>query len=516
VGVLTLALTSVAMHSIPNPQRTTHEAELQGAFPATARFIRDNWIRISAISLAVLAPCLWHRRIAAGDLGSHVYNAWLAQLIHQGAAPGLSIAHPWTNVLFDFELSALAPLFGWTAAQIIAVALGVLIFFWGGFALAFAAGGRPPWHLVPCLAMVTYGWTLEMGFLNYFLALGLSTVGLAILWKGRSWELLIPVALAPLIVLANPLGLAWLLGAAAYIRLYENIPRRFAAAVPLAAVAALLALHRYLWAHYTVVRSGEPLYFFNGADQLLLFGNRYRVPSEAWLGFAAICIGADLILRRREKGLGRKYAAAVQLYLLLAAVIVLLPDQLHLPQFAVGLSLLTPRVTSLSAICLICVLATMHPKKWHLLGFSAIAIVFFIFLYQDTLTLNRMEQQVERLVRTLPPHQRVVGTIPKPMDSRILIDHMLDRACLGWCFSYGNYEPASQAFRIRAEQNNPEVLADGGDAADTQAGEYEVRPEDLPLYQVGFCALHQPDLCIHSLQAGEENGGDQPPDDDTN
>ena len=501
------------MNSIPNPQRTIPNAPTAGVLHPTAVFIRQNYLRISAISVAVLIPCLWHRRIAAGDLGSHVYNAWLAQLIHQGAAPGLSIAHPWTNVLFDYQLSALAPLLGWTAAQVIAVGLAVLIFFWGGFALAFAASGRPPWHLVPCLAMVTYGWTLEMGFLNYFLALGLATVGLTILWKGARWELLIPLALAPLIFLANPLGLAWMLGAAAYIRIYENLPRRFAAAVPLAAAAALLGLHRYLWTHYTVVRSIEPFYFFNGADQLRLFGDRYRIPAEAWLGFTAICIVADLILRRREKGVWGKYSVALQLYLLLAAVIVLLPDELRLPQFAVGLSLLTPRVTSLSAICLICVLATMQPKKWHLAGFAAIALVFFSFLYQDTRKLNRMERQIERLVHTLPPSQRVVGTIPKPMDSRVLIDHMLDRACIAWCFSYGNYEPASQAFRIHAQQKNPEVLADGQDAADTQSGEYEVRPEDLPLYQIGFCAPQQPDLCIRPLQAGEQNGGGQSPDD---
>jgi hypothetical protein len=501
------------MSSMSNPQQTTPDPQPQGILRPTAVFLHENWIRLAVISLAVLTPCLWHRRISAGDLGSHVYNAWLAQLIHQAKAPGLSIAHPWTNVLFDLQLTALAPLLGWTAAQIIAVGVSVLIFFWGAFALAFAASSRPPWYLVPALAMVTYGWTLEMGFLNYFLALGLGTVGLAILWKGKRWELLIPLALAPLIVLANPLGLAWMLGAAAYIRLYAKLPRKFAVAVPLAAAAALFGLHHYLWTHYTAVRSSEPFYFFNGADQLLLFGNRYRIPAEAWLGFAAICIIADLILRRREKGVWGKYAVAFQLYLLLAAVIVLLPDELRLPQFAVGLSLLTPRVTSLSAISLICVLATMHPKKWHLVGFSAIAIVFFAFLYQDTRALNRMEQQIERLVHTLPPNQRVVGTIPKPMDSRVLIDHMLDRACLGWCFSYGNYEPASQAFRIRAWQKNPEVLADGGDAADTQTGEYEVRPEDLPLYQIGFCAPQQIDLCLRPLQAGEQNGGPQTTDD---
>jgi hypothetical protein len=265
-----------------------------------------------------------------------------------------------------------------------------------------------------------------------------------------------------------------------------------------------------------VVRADQPFYFFNGADQLLLFGDRYRIPAEAWLGLAAICIAADLILRRREKGVWEKYAVALQLYMLLAAVIALLPDELRLPQYAVGLSLLTPRVTSLSAICLICVLAVMQPRKWHLAGFAAIALVFFSFLYQDTRALNRMEQQVEHLVHTLPPNQRVVGTIPKPLDSRVLIDHMLDRACIGWCFSYGNYEPASQAFRIRAQPKNPEVLANGEDAADTQAGEYEVRPEDLPLYQIGFCAPQQLDLCIRSLQAGEQNGGGKNSEDDDN
>jgi len=489
---------------------TPNNAPTFGVLRRCARFIRENWIVILGISLVVLGPCVWHRRIAAGDLGSHVYNGWLAQLIHQGAAPGLSLAHPWTNVLFDLLLSALRPIFGWTAAQVIAVGLAVLIFFWGGFALAFAVAGRAPWYLLPCLAMITYGWTLEIGFLNYFLALGLSSLGLAIWWKGRGWELLLPLVLAPLIFMAHPLGLIWMAGAGAYIRIYEIMPRRFAIAVPLAAAAILLGVHHHLWSHYTVVRASEPFYSFNGADQLLLFGSRYRIPADAWLCFAVICIAADLLLRRRKNGVWGEYAIAVQLYVLLFAVILLLPNEVHLPHYAVGLSLLTPRVTSLSAIWLTCLLAAMRPRKWHLAGFAAIAIVFFSFLYQDTAALNRMEQQAERLVHTLPPNQRVVGTIPKPTDSRILIDHLLDRACINWCFSYGNYEPASQAFRVRAQAGNPEVLADGSDAADTQAGEYEVQPQDLPLYQVGFCRQSQTDLCIRPLHAGELNGGGQP------
>ena len=36
-----------------------------------------------AISALLVVPCWWHRRIEAGDLASHVYNAWLAQLIEK-------------------------------------------------------------------------------------------------------------------------------------------------------------------------------------------------------------------------------------------------------------------------------------------------------------------------------------------------------------------------------------------------------------------------------------------------
>src|SRR5207247_532854 len=65
-----------------------------------------------AISAMILVPCCWHRRIEAGDLPSHVYNAWLAQLIEKGQAPGLYIAKQWNNILFDVALLRAADLFG--------------------------------------------------------------------------------------------------------------------------------------------------------------------------------------------------------------------------------------------------------------------------------------------------------------------------------------------------------------------------------------------------------------------
>ena len=36
------------------------------------------------VSALLLAPCYWQRRIQAGDLSSHIYNSWLAQLAESG------------------------------------------------------------------------------------------------------------------------------------------------------------------------------------------------------------------------------------------------------------------------------------------------------------------------------------------------------------------------------------------------------------------------------------------------
>src|SRR5271156_4710337 len=60
--------------------------------PQAFVFVRQHQLLLLAISAAVLAPVFWHRNIAAGDLGSHLYNAWLAQLIRHGYAPGLWLA----------------------------------------------------------------------------------------------------------------------------------------------------------------------------------------------------------------------------------------------------------------------------------------------------------------------------------------------------------------------------------------------------------------------------------------
>src|SRR5690348_6878350 len=123
------------------------------------QFARSNKWLIVAISIAIIVPCLWHQHIEAGDLGSHVYNAWLAQLIEKGQAPGVYFVRQWDNVLFDWMLLHAANLLGFAAAEKIVVSFCVLIFFWGVFSFVAAASGRPPWFLVPCIAMLAYGYS---------------------------------------------------------------------------------------------------------------------------------------------------------------------------------------------------------------------------------------------------------------------------------------------------------------------------------------------------------------------
>ena len=474
-------------------------------FRAGAEFAREHAWRILGISGLVLAPCFWHRTIVASDLGSHVYNAWLAQLIRHGQAPGLWFAARWNNVLFDYLLDFLGRFFSLGIAEKISVSFSVLVFFWGVFAFMCAATRRAPWFLVPCIAMVSYGYTFHMGFLNYYISLGLGFWGVAFFWRGRGWERMVPLLLAPLIILANPLGLVWMVAASAYIFAAEQIPARYHFALVACAIAVLGVAHWYFWHSNVIEEQRRAAYYFSGTDQFLLFGVRYWIPQVLFGLFAVAAMGFDLLSRYRDKGGFAGYGIPFQFYVILIFAAMLLPEGIRFQNQPVALAILTERLSTVTAAVLCCLLGAVVPRKWHLIAFSGTASVFFIFLYQDTGKLDRMERQVEKVVRTIPASQRVLGTIQPFPGSRILIQHMLDRACIGYCFSYGNYEAASQQFRIRANEGNPYVMTFFGDTSDMEDGAYEVKPEDLPAWQVYQCSESGTDFCIAPLRAGQMN-----------
>src|SRR6266480_6458014 len=144
------------------------------AIRTAAKFIGNNAFSVVLISALLVVPCFWHSRIQAGDLGSHVYNAWLAQLIEHHQISGLTIARQWSNVLFDLLLLQLGNFAGLVVAEKIVVSFAVLVFFWGSFSFLAAVAGRPPWLLTPFLFVLSYGYVFHMGFMNYYLSIGLA------------------------------------------------------------------------------------------------------------------------------------------------------------------------------------------------------------------------------------------------------------------------------------------------------------------------------------------------------
>ncbi|MGB2670302.1 MAG: hypothetical protein WAO11_06225 [Candidatus Acidiferrum sp.] len=474
------------------------------------QFIRTKKWAILAISTAMIVPCLWHKHIEAGDLASHVYNAWLAPLMEKGQAPGLYFVRQGDNVLVDWMLPHTANLLGFAVAEKIVVSLCVLIFFWGVFSLVVAVSGQPPWFLAPCIAMLAYGYSFNMGFLNYYLSLGLASFSLAVLWRGRGLERIIGLCILPFILLAHPLGLIWLAGTAVYLLLWAKPPNWWKLAAPTAAAGAIYVVHWYL-AHQTrfpVDWVHGPFYSMNGADQLTLYGRRYATLGWAALIFGVLCVLVDVAFRRRDTSFWRSLRLPAELYFVAIVAVALLPENLR-PSITGGwIGLLASRLTAITAIFGLCVMGCLKPRRWHLAGFGACAIVFFAFLYQDTSTMNRMESEAERLVEHLPFGTKVLSTIWAPLDSRVsFIGHFVDRACIGHCFSYANYEPSSGQFRIRVRPGSPVASASDDDSEDMQAGEYEVQEGDLPAMEIYQCDENDlTKLCIRSLVAGEKNG----------
>lgn len=475
---------------------------------ATLAFLRRRRWLILAVSIAVLIPCFWHRRIEAGDLASHVYNAWLAQLIREGQATGLYFSGQWNNILFDVTLLWLAKAFGFAAAQKIAVSVCVLTFFWGVFAFVNAVTERPPWFLTPCIAMLAYAYSFSMGFMNYCWSLGLACFALAIVWRARRVDWIGAGIFALLAYVAHPIGFLWLVGTLAYVKVREKLPGWWKLSLPLAAAAGFCAVCWY--ASHRPELSADwdrgPFYFYNGADQLALYGNRYIWLAVASFGFGVLCVAVDSLAKPREATSWKRFALPFEWYAVAFCATAVLPENLRLSPDAGWIGLLGSRLTTVSAIFGLCFLGLLKPHKWQLAGFGACAMVFFAFLYRDTGWLNRLEANGEKLVSNLNPGARVIVTLDAPPNFRIqFIHHSVERACIGHCFSYANYEPASREFRVRVQEGSPVVTSSTETAEDMASGEYQMDETDLPLKQIYQCDANDlTKLCIRDLKAGDD------------
>ena len=461
---------------------------------------RRRVLLVLLFSLVILVPCFWQKRIQATDLSSHVYNAWLASLAEQGKTPGVYVTHQWNNVAFDVGLEWLLVRVGPSAAQRIMVSAAVLIFFWGAIALVTFASGENWWFTIPWVAVLTYGFVFHMGFFNYYLSLGICFWYLSAVWNGGRKRLFIAAPILLLAWTAHPLPVIWAIGMVLYFLIAQKLRRSQTTWLLVLGIVLLVGIREVLMKLFGGLWSWKQVYFVTGILQPVFFNPRY-IPVFALFLFAGLISLRTLI--KKHGILNLATSVPVQLCVLNAAAVFLLPNVIESSKYAIPFSYISDRL-SLAAGVVVCMLLAVAPTKGQQKLILALAcIVFFSLVFVDTSKLNALEDNVDRLVVQLPAGARVLGYFPTRNRRISPALHTLDRACIGHCFSYGNYEPMSRQFRVRAVPGNPFVIADFKDEHAVDIGQYVVQPRDVPVYLIYLCGEMRDHVCSKQLQAGE-------------
>jgi hypothetical protein len=470
------------------------------AFGGGRSLLARTPVRAGLISVFVLIPCFWQKHIEAVDLPSHLYNAWLAILVGEGRAPGLKIVFQSSNVLFDVMLSGLMRAMGPRGAEHIAVPLSVLVFVWGAFAAVCAMTRRRPWHMLAIIAMLAYGWVFHMGFMNFYLGTGLSLWAFALLWKPSGRSALCALPLIALAWSAHPLPVAWLSGVLVYTLVARAIPPRARPILTFAVLAALAILRTFLLTHFATRWTVEQGISMTGVDQVGVFESKY-LPLE----FGLLAVWLSLFVRvLRRKGPARLlFGIPFQLCLIVAAAVFLLPGAILLPGYDHALRYVGERMSLLVAVSVCALIGGVAPGKPEKAAIGVMIALFFSSLYIDERSLNYVESLLEQSVAAVPYGTRVVSALCEQRGDINLLNHTLDRACIGRCFAYANYEPPSKAFRVRVEGESPLVVTTDAESGALQVGTYVVKPRDLPLFQI---YLRGRNVDSRWLKAGDATG----------
>jgi len=114
-----------------------------------------------------------------------------------------------------------------------------------------------------------------------------------------------------------------------------------------------------------------------------------------------------------------------------------------------------------------------------------------------------MEAEVARVVETAPDRSRVVASVVDQGVRLNAMAHVADRACIGHCFSYANYEAPTRQFRIRLRQGNRVNVPSVAVSREIESGDYVVTTADDPIYAVCGCNSADHTLCLRTLHAGD-------------
>jgi hypothetical protein len=480
--------------------------ELPVEVVATRGASRDRSLfltKATIASLALLIPSFWQSRIQAGDLSSHVYNAWLAAQVRDGHLSGFSFASQWTNVLFDHMLGFLLALSGVNAAQSIAVGVTVLLFFWGAMAWARAETGRVTWAIAPIAGMLAYSCIFRIGFLNFLLSTGLCLLALAAYRKNRFASAVVLLAAA---TAAHMIPVVWCVSVAAYLSTAERLDVRrrfvlFAAAGAALAVTDIWIYHSFATSRPIPVFSAPGVLGLTGVLPFFLFDGKYLfVCAEILLLFY-------LIAERhvRVHGVIKSLTdVRVQILALHVLTYAIFPSDILVPSQVLPIAFIDLRITFFFATALVIFTAA----RWEHLGHKVIVglacVIFAFFSWTDERTMNRLEDSIDATVDQLPRGSRVVCLYSKQSPAYLVYQHSIDRSCINRCISYANYEATSTHFFLRAKPGNGLNLP-LQDRVAFDERRYIVRPEDLPLFVVERCENNR--ICTEPAQQGKKLAG---------
>jgi hypothetical protein len=447
-------------------------------FPFVGRGGRGA-VRYVALSAAILLPCFWYTHVHAHDLASHMYNVWLAELIEQGEAPGLYLATIRTNVLFDVWAQWLAGRVGYQWAERLGMSTAVLTFYWGAWYWMRRKTHREPWAVAGLLAMFSYGWVFHMGFVNFYWSMGFCLWGLAMAESPRAWERrLWWIPFLPAGV-AHMLPVGWAGALWAYGQAMRRTPGRRRGWLLAGGVAGIALVSVALQMRYRTHWSLQQAFGMLGADQLFRFEPAYMAVALGYL----LILAFGLLFVAHGQSIERLSLRRDLHYAVLTAVgVLMIPWVVHLPGFSGPLSFITHRM-SLAVAVLLCGLLPLS-RRTDRLGYAglALACVYFGLIYRDGGELEDFETKLHAAVRTAPAGSRVVAPYGKESARMFSYGHLVDRACIGHCFSYANYEASTAQFRVRARGPNAIVAHEVKTSLDLQTEEHTVRAEEAPLY----------------------------------
>jgi hypothetical protein len=464
-----------------------------------------SYMLMAGLAIALLIPCFWQPHIEAGDLASHLYNAWLAGEIHKGTLPGLTLVHPVTNVLADWGLEALSNAFGPTRAARVMAAVAVQIFFWGAFSWITVVHRRYPWMITPFLAMLAYGLIFRFGFLNFYLSTGLTLCLMALLWPSRWGRFYIAIPLALLAFLAHPLPLIWGILALMYVAIAERLSGKMRVLLLPTALALLILIQTGLTALFPSRWSLAQLVDLRGilglmgAGQFWIYGTKYLI-----IVAASLLLWSMLFLERVDQK-SMSSDPIVHLWVLNIASFVLIPFGIQFPNYTFGLLFISERISFFVAILFCAVIGGCRYGRGMTRLSAVVAAAFFTFAYVDEKAMNLVQGQVAGLLAGLPPGQRVVVALQDTDSSRLNgLVHIGSGACIGYCFDYSNYEPATGQFRIRVAGPNPFVASTMTLVSEMESGHHIVTPLEAPLYSICPSTNPSQQFILRKLEAGEK------------